>query len=278
MTTTLTHFAGRAGDHNDRAMAASPVLAAVLGERLGLQPIVIGEPSPSSPMDWVAELAEAGPALQSMALHYDAQLGNRVTPVAAISRCAVALATLPVVARHRPDAVVVWLDAHADLNTPDSTETGYLGGLALSGPLGLWASGLGEGLSDNNTILVGVRDIDPFELQLLEEGRVELVRVGPGMAEELRRAVAGRPVYVHIDCDVLDPGIVPTDYSIANGMTLAQLQACAQVLAQSEVVGLEIGELESSVLNQSSSRQDAQLITGALEALIQSIEHKDPRT
>lgn len=252
------------------------MLAAVLGERLGIEPIVIGEPSPSSPTGWAAELAEARPALQRMALHYDSQLTNHVTPVAAISRCAVALATLPVVARHRPDAVVVWFDAHADLNTPASTETGYLGGLALSGSLGLWASGLGGGLSDENTILVGARDIDPFELQLLEDGRIELIRVAPDMAEQLRRAVAGRPVYVHLDCDVLDPGIVPTDYGVADGMTLAQLHACAQVLAHSEIVGLEIGELESSDLNQSGSRHNAQLVTCALEALFQSIESRGP--
>ncbi|MBF4514104.1 arginase family protein [Plantibacter sp. VKM Ac-2885] len=253
-------------------MTASPMLAAALGERLGLEPTVIGEPSASSPTDWAAELEEARPALQRMALHYDSYLAGRSTPVAAISRCAVALATLPVIARHRPDAVVVWFDAHADLNTPASTETGYLGGLALSGSLGLWTSGLGNGLADTNTILVGARDIDPFELQFLEEGRVKLIRVGPDMAELLGRAVAGRPVYAHIDCDVLDPGIVPTDYRVSDGMTLEQLHECARVLAHSEVVGLEVGELESSDLNGSSSGQDARVIISALEPLIQRIE------
>ncbi|WP_444847916.1 arginase family protein [Duganella caerulea] len=47
----------------------------------------------------------------------------------ASSRCAASLATLPVVARHRPDACVVWFDAHADLNTPSTTDSGYLGGM-----------------------------------------------------------------------------------------------------------------------------------------------------
>jgi arginase len=270
MTTTLTHFAARAGDHNGRAMTASPVLASVLGERLGVLPVVIGEPSPANPMDWAQELAAAGPSLQQMALHYDVLLRDGVKTVAAISRCAVALATLPAVARHRPDAVVIWFDAHADLNTPGSTTTGYLGGLALSGPLGLWDSGLGQGLSGSNTILVGARDIDPFERQLINDGHVTLVQASPDMADDLRRAVAGRPVYVHIDCDVLDPGIVPTDYTVANGMTLAQLRACAQVLALGEVVGLEIGELESGRQNESELLQDAHTIMSALEPLIQS--------
>ncbi|WP_275477567.1 arginase family protein [Aureimonas ureilytica] len=42
------------------------------------------------------------------------------------SRCAVSIATLPVVAKHHPDACVVWFDTHADLNTPESTTSGYL--------------------------------------------------------------------------------------------------------------------------------------------------------
>ena len=52
--------------------------------------------------------------------------------------------TLPVMARYHPDALVVWFDAHGDLNTPESTTTDYLGGLVLSGPVGMWESGPGD--------------------------------------------------------------------------------------------------------------------------------------
>jgi arginase family enzyme len=181
-----------------------------------------------------------------MATQLDGVFRAGLLPVTASSRCAVALATLPVVAAHRPDAVVVWFDAHADLNTPRTTTTGYLGGLAYSGPLGLWDSGLGAGLDADHAILVGARDIDPPEQEILDAGAVTLVRVGPAMVDELRVAVAGRPVYVHVDCDVLDPGIIPTDYLVPNGMTLDDLHAAAQVLAESELVGIEIGELETT--------------------------------
>jgi len=44
---------------------------------------------------------------------------------------------------------------------------------------------------------------------------VQWVKVGPGQAEELHRVVAGRPVYVHIDCDVLEPGLALTNYLLA---------------------------------------------------------------
>lgn len=243
---TLTHFAGRAGDHNNRAMVGSRELAAALGAVLGVDPVVVGSPEPALSTGWATELAAAMPALRTMADRIDEVLGGGLLPVTALSRCAVALATLPVVARHRPDAVVVWMDAHADLNTPDTSVTAYLGGLALSGPLGRWDSGLGAGLHTRNAVLVGTRDIDAAEQELIDAGTVALVGVGPSMADEVRRVVDRRPVYVHIDCDVLDAGTVPTDYRVPGGMTMHDLRAVAGALSESELVGLEIGELESA--------------------------------
>ena len=242
----LTHFAGRAGDHNDLAMVGSRELAGALATRFGTRPVVIGEPEPALSVGWAEELAASMPTLRAMADRLDQVFDAGLMPVSASSRCAVALATLPVVAARRPDAVVVWFDAHADLNTPDSTITGYLGGLAFSGPLGLWDSGLGSGLAAGNAVLVGARDIDPPELESINAAVVTLVKVGPSMATDLRNAVAGRPVYVHIDCDVLDAGTVPTDYLVPGGMTLEDLRVTAEALAESEVVGIEIGELESA--------------------------------
>lgn len=271
MTIALTHFAARAGDHNDRAMFATPILADVLSNRLGTYITIVGEPQPASPTGWDQELALATPTLREMATRYDQLLTRGHRPVTVLSRCAVALATLPMIARHRPDAVVLWFDAHADLNTPENTTTGYLGGLALSGPLGLWDSGLGSGLAEQNAILVGARDIDQPEQELIDTARIGLVPVGPHMAEELRRIIAGRPVYVHIDCDVLEPGTVPTDYAVANGMTLAQLEACAHVLAKGEIVGVEIGELEAEGPGSRDAEQPARLIVDALDPLFRRI-------
>ncbi|MEE6272505.1 arginase family protein [Georgenia wangjunii] len=259
----LTHFAGRAGDHNDRAMVASAHLVAALGELLATSPAVIGTPEPALSTGWAEGLSAAMPTLQAMQQRLTAVFDAGQVPVTASSRCAVALATLPVVAAARPDAVVVWFDSHADINTPDSTTTGYLGGLAYSGPMGMWDSGLGSGLAAENAVLVGARDIDPAEQDLLDQGVIKLVRVGPGMADELRAAVAGRPVYLHLDCDVLEPGIVATDYQVPDGMTLEDLHACAAVLAESEIVGLELAELEAD--------GDPALIHGHVQGLLTAL-------
>jgi arginase len=271
VTVALTHFAARAGDHNDLAMKATPLLAAVLGERLDASATVIGDPRPALSVDWYEELASALPALQQMSTRYDELLAAGQLPVTVLSRCAVALATLPMVAKHRPDAVVIWFDAHADLNTPQNTTSGYLGGLALAGPLGLWKSGLGSGLTEANAILVGTRDIDRQEQHLIAAGRLTLVPVGADMAEDLSEAVAGRPVYVHIDCDVLEPGTVPTDYAVPGGMTLARLSECAEVLARNKVVGLEIGELETAGAEHPNSDNPARVITASLEPLLRAL-------
>lgn len=243
----LTHLAGRVGDHNDLAMVGSRELAAALSNRLGVDPFVVGSPEPALSAGWARELTAAMPTLREVAARLDDVLGRGLVSVTALGRCAGALGTLPVVARHRPDAVIVWFDAHADLNTPDSSATGYLGGLAFSGPLGLWDSGLGADLSAKNAVLVGARDLDEAEQQLVDAGVMPLVGVGGSMADELRRVVAGRPVYVHIDCDVLDAGTVPTDYRVPDGMTLDDLRSCLAAMAGSELVGLEVGELESAI-------------------------------
>jgi arginase/N-omega-hydroxy-L-arginine amidinohydrolase len=62
----------------------------------------------------------------------------------------------------------------------------------------------------------------------------------------LREAIAGRPVYVHLDCDVLDAGIVPTDYRHANGLKLQELHAACTTLADGDVIGFEIAEFENA--------------------------------
>jgi arginase len=280
VSVALTHFASRAGDHNDRAMSASALLTDVLEDRLGATAEKIGEPIPAAPSGWHDELTVAMPALRQMSTRFERILSNLDLPVTALSRCAVALATLPVVAKHRPDAVVVWFDAHADLNTPADSQSGFLGGLAFSGALDLWDSGLGGGLDPKNAILVGTRDFDAAEEQLVNAGIVSHVAVGDAMADELRRLVRGRPVYVHIDCDVLDPGIVPTDYRVPDGMTLAQLTACARALAESDVVGLEIGELETDehAPTHADPRSPARAIVDALEPLMQALTSPAGRT
>jgi len=274
----MTHSTGRpsaaltvlnslAGDRNPRGMAGARAIGIELETRLAMKSTVIGQPRAVLGLGWREELTEAVSALGALARHYDDIYASGLVPVTALNRCAGALATLPVVARHHPEAVVVWLDAHADMNTPHNTLTGYLGGLALSGPLGLWESGLGAGLLPANVVLVGARDIDPPERSLLQGGLVRLVPPGPGLVEELRRVLADRPAYLHLDCDVLEPGIVPTEYSVPNGLSLAELRAVAELLATSRVVGLEVAEFEASWADDDEPASPSSLLDALMPAI-----------
>lgn len=263
MSAGLIHFAGRAGDHNDRGMAGAGLLAQALAARTGIRPLVVGAPAPALNADWATELDAAAVGLRALAAQLDAVFTAGTFPLTVIPRCAAALATLPIVARHRPDAVVVWADAHADLNTPASTGSGYLGGMALSGPLGLWDSGLGAGLAPANAILLGTRDLDPAEQALVDRGVIALVPPGPYLRGRLTSAVAGRPVYLHLDCDVLEPGLVPTDYRVPGGLSLADLRDVATVLAAVGLVGVELAEFETGT-DQAATRRAAASLLDAL--------------
>ncbi|MEW6131662.1 MAG: arginase family protein [Pseudomonadota bacterium] len=242
----LTVYCARTGDRNARAMAGARVLGDALSKRYGLPAATIGQPGPPLGKGWQADLADAMPALAALAAHLDGIFKRGMAPLLVLNRCAAALATLPVLARHRPDASVVWFDAHGDLNTPQTSPSGYLGGMALAGPAGLWNSGLGNGLRLTNIILVGARDLDPAERALVESGSVRLVATGKDSMHALRAALAGRPAYVHLDCDVLAPGIVPTDYRVPGGFSLGELRALCEILAQGPLIGLEIAEFEDS--------------------------------
>jgi arginase len=242
----LTVYQGRAGDRNDLAAPGARSVAAALAQRIGCEPVPIGEPSPALNTSWQAELEAALPALRALAQRCTDVFLKGLCPLTVNTRCAASLATLPVVASHRADACVVWFDAHADFNTPATSTSGYLGGMAISGPAGLWDSGLGQGLRMSNVVLVGSRDIDPAEQRLIDAGMVQLVPPGESHAARLTDAIAGRPVYVHLDCDVLAPGIVPTDFVVEGGLSLAELrQACTAIAAQ-ELVGVEIAEFQQS--------------------------------
>lgn len=245
MSAFITAYQGPAGDRNDLGIPGALSLATAIARRLDLPVNVIGQPRPATNGPWKAELEAAAPDFSKLADHLSGQLAAGGKPMTVLNRCAASIATVPRVVDRHPNACVVWLDAHADLNTPQSSSSGYLGGLALSGPAGLWKTGFGEGLPLENIVLVGARDLDPFEIDLVTTGKVRLVKPDvPDMAGAVVAAVAGRPIYVHLDCDVLEPGLVPTDFQVAGGLSLQSLHAIFCALAKEQVLGFEIAEFQ----------------------------------
>ena len=144
-------------------------------------------------------------------------------PVLAAADCSIAVTTLPAALRHRPDARVLWLDAHGDYNTPDTTGSGYLGGMCLAGACGEWDVGLGDTIEAERLVLAGVRDLDAGERELLERSQATVI--GASVVETLvavKNALDGAPVFIHLDLDVLDPEEFPAAVPAPGGTVLRQ--------------------------------------------------------
>jgi len=109
-----------------------------------------------------------------------------------------------VAALRRPS--VVWLDAHGDYNTPETTIGGFLDGTALATVTGrCWREmtrGIGgfEPVPESSVALVGARDLDSLEKEALEQSGIRRCDL-----HELETSTPEPPVYFHLDLDVLDP-------------------------------------------------------------------------
>jgi arginase len=131
---------------------------------------------------------------------------------------------------------IIWLDAHGDFNTAETTISGYLGGMPLAAAVGRGLDELRNAcrlapIAEHHVVLVDARDLDPLEERALDGSAVVLVRnAGAGDTPELDRALRGvgslAQLYLHVDIDILDPAEAPgVNYPAARGRSLAQLQA-----------------------------------------------------
>ncbi len=150
---------------------------------------------------------------------------------------------------------LVYIDAHADFNTPETTLSGMLGGMDVAVAAGLClthlreTSGMATPLGAEEILLAGVRDVDPLEKELLVKHRVAIVPAADLRARSavFKKAFAAlvlrcARVYVHVDMDVLDPAEVPGhSLSVPGGPTSAELaEAIAEMFADPKAVALGI--------------------------------------
>jgi arginase len=131
-------------------------------------------------------------------------------PVVLSGDCTTALGTVAGLQRAGSVAGIVWFDAHGDLQTLETTASGYIGGLPLRMLLGyrpeLIAARIGlRPVPEQQALLVGARDLDPPEIGYLERAQVRRAEVG-GLD---RAALPDGPLYLHIDLDVIDSAQLP---------------------------------------------------------------------
>lgn len=106
--------------------------------------------------------------------------------------------------------------------------------------------GLGSGLDLSQVALVGARDLDPPEQELIATGAPHLIPIGPHMAADIADWVGDSAVFVHFDCDVLDSGLCPSEFQVPAGLSFADLEDIVDGLARKRQVGFEIAEFQSA--------------------------------
>jgi arginase len=235
---TVVGMLCRSSERVQEAAAGTRALAEELADRHDVEPRLIGSPSPMKVVGWEEDLRDSRGCLLEAGGQVDDALAAGRRPVLVAPDCSVSLTTLPAVVRHWPRATVLWLDAHADFNTPETTVSGYLGGMCLAAACGVWDAGLDLPQVDPTAVVMcGVRDLDGPEVALLETNGV--VRIGrPGM---LADALAGLEVFVHLDLDVLDPGILPSPFPAPGGLSDGGLRTLlTEVAGACDVIGCEI--------------------------------------
>ena len=141
---------------------------------------------------------------------------------------------------------MLWLDAHGDFNTPQTTESGFLGGMALAGACGLWPTGFDGAMPPERVVLAGVRDLDAAERELLAASAVTVIGASLETLVFTQNALDRAAVYVHLDLDVLDPATFPAWMPAPGGLTPDKLYDLLEaVVGECEVVGLEVTDVEA---------------------------------
>ena len=146
---------------------------------------------------------------------------------------------------------VVWIDAHADFNTPATSPSGNIHGMPLAALLGLGDPQLTEiagpapKVRPEDVVLIGVRSVDPGERELLRQSGVAVYTMKEvdkmGMPTVAANAIAQMQglerVHVSFDADVLDPSVAPgVGTPVAGGLSYREAHLLMELLADAGIV------------------------------------------
>ena len=197
----------------------------------------------------------------------------------------VALGTLGGLASVHGPGGVLWIDAHSDINTPETSPSGNVHGMALAAALGLAGPGFESeawplpAIDPKRVALVGTRLLDDAERRLLRDAGVrvftmsEIDRIGIERAvrESLDRISGPGFVHVSLDMDVLDPDVAPgVGTPVRGGLTYREAHLALELVAESGVAGsLEVVEVNPILDRENTTAVTAvELVASALGATI----------
>jgi len=171
----------------------------------------------------------------------------------------IAIGSIGAMLTAHPDLCVIWVDAHADINTPDTTDSGNLHGMPVAFLAKLTGEVPGfEWLHDirplplDRLVYIGLRDVDEGEKVLLKKYNIkhytsdDVARVGiAAVMEEVVAYVKDSSIHISFDIDALDPNFAPaTGTPVPDGMTLQDGKyICEKLAATGKVVSMDVVEV-----------------------------------
>jgi len=208
-------------------------------------------------------------------------VGGGTTPLVLGGDHSVALGTLGGLASAHGPGGVLWIDAHSDINTPETSPSGNVHGMALGAALGLGGDAFSSdswplpAVDPKRVALVGVRQLDDGERQLLRDAGVrvftmsEIDRIGVerAMHEALDRVAGPNFVHVSLDLDALDPEIAPgVGTPVRGGLTYREAHLALELAAESGLAGsLEVVEVNPILDRENTTALTAvELVASAL--------------
>ena len=197
----------------------------------------------------------------------------------------VALGTLGGLARERGPGGVIWLDAHGDLNRPETTPSGNVHGMPLAAALGLAGPEFESpafrlpAVEPSRVALVGVRELDEAERHVLAEldagvytmSDVDRLGVEPVLREALARVAGDGFVHISLDMDVLDPEVAPgVGTPVRGGLSYREAHLAMELIAESGLASsLEVVEVNPILDRENETAKLAvELVASALGARI----------
>jgi arginase len=192
------------------------------------------------PTSWHAEVGTAFELAAGVAREVRSARATQAFPIVLTGNC---FATLGVVAALGAGTGLIWWDAHADFNTPETSLSGFLDGMALATIVGRGWTALRcqvDGfvpVKEDHVWLVGARDLDAAEQVALETSgvrRVPASAVSPGLARALAREAASIPRFaLHVDLDVIDANEGRANsYATTGGVPANELVAACTAIAR----------------------------------------------
>lgn len=168
--------------------------------------------------------------------------GNR--PISIAGDCCPVIGVLAGLQRAEINPTLLWLDAHGDFNTFETSPSGFLGGMPLAMIVGrgdqtmLKAVNMAP-LPESQVILCDGRDLDPEEKFALEASQV--VHIGD-IFSLLDHPLLNNPVYLHLDTDIINPNDAPgMSYLTPGGPSLADMRTAFHKIARTcEVVAVSM--------------------------------------